>query len=71
MENEVLTAADVAQMLRISNQRVYEITRRKLLPHVKIADRQYRYVKSEIEAWLLNGGNAKVSETQDDERILR
>ena len=54
---KVLLAKDVAQWLNIDVQRVYELTRRKLIPHVKVGERQYRYLESNIEKWLHDGGN--------------
>lgn len=53
----ILTADDVAEILRVNRQRVYEMTRRDLLPHIKLADRQYRYLESAILQWLEKGGN--------------
>lgn len=54
---KILKAKDVSEWLGIDVQRVYELTRRGLLPHVKIGDRQYRYVERDIEEWLRGGGN--------------
>ena len=54
---KILKAKDVSEWLGIDAQRVYELTRRGLLPHVKIGDRQYRYVEKDIDEWLRAGGN--------------
>jgi excisionase family DNA binding protein len=54
---KILLAKDVAKWLNVNLQRVYELTRRGLLPHIKIGDRQYRYLQSAIETWLKAGGN--------------
>jgi excisionase family DNA binding protein len=54
---EILTADEVATMLRIDRQRVYSLTRQNLLPHIKIGYRGYRYSLIEIQKWLENGGN--------------
>ncbi len=56
-KQKILTADEVADVLRVNRQRVYELTRRDLLPHIKIADRQYRYLESAILEWLEKGGN--------------
>ena len=54
---KLLTANDVSEVLQIDLQRVYSLTRRKLLPAVKLGERQYRYSKSAIERFIENGGN--------------
>lgn len=63
--DKILKAKQVAEWLGIDVQRVYEITRRDLFPHIKIADRQYRYSETAIQKWLENGGN-KETEAQGD-----
>jgi excisionase family DNA binding protein len=62
MEKQILVAEEVGELLRVDKQRVYEITRRGLLPHIKIADRQYRYDRAAILKWIENGGNRKENE---------
>jgi excisionase family DNA binding protein len=54
---KLLTANDVSEVLQIDLQRVYSLTRRKLLPTVKLGERQYRYSKQAIERFIENGGN--------------
>jgi len=59
---KILQAKEVGEWLNIDVQRVYEITRRGLLPHIKIADRQYRYSQSAIQKWIDEGGTQKEGE---------
>lgn len=47
--SEVLTAAEVASMLRISKWAVYDMTRRGLLPVLRIG-RCVRYMRADILA---------------------
>ena len=58
------TAKEISEVLNLSQQRIYELTRRGLIPHVRIGHRQYRYIESEIEEWLRKGGNS--AEKQDE-----
>ncbi len=64
---KLLTATDVSEVLQIDLQRVYSLTRRKLLPTVKLGERQYRYSKQAIERFIENGGNQE-SEVSRDEK---
>lgn len=49
-QQEVLTAQEVADLLRISLWSVYDMTRRGLIPHFCIG-RCKRYLKSDVMAW--------------------
>jgi len=51
------TAKEISEILNLNPQRIYELTRRGLIPHVVIGIRQYRYSEVEIEKWLKKGGN--------------
>lgn len=57
MSSEILVADEVADLLRVDRQRVYELARRKLIPVICIGERQYRFSKIAIENWLEQGGN--------------
>jgi excisionase family DNA binding protein len=48
--DELLTAAEVAELLRMTPAWVYEETRRNLIPHMRLG-RYFRYRRSTIEAW--------------------
>lgn len=60
-----MTANDVSEILQIDLQRVYSLTRKKLLPTVKLGDRQYRYSKQAIERFIENGGNRQSEVNKD------
>jgi excisionase family DNA binding protein len=54
-----LTAADLASRWQVSESHVYRLTRRGVLPVVRLG-RYYRYREDAIEAWELAGGAADV-----------
>jgi excisionase family DNA binding protein len=67
MNNDrLLTAKEAARKLNIQPQRVWELTRRKQIPAVKIGERQYRYSERALENWIEGGGN-QVSEVRSNE----
>lgn len=57
MEIEILDAKEVSKLLKINVQRVYELTRRGLLPTIYLGERQYRYSREQIEEFIKQGGN--------------
>ncbi len=63
---KLMTANEVKDIFGIELQRVWELTRRKLLPTVKLGDRQYRYSRQAIERFIADGGNTdnEVSENE-------
>ncbi len=67
MEKVILVADEAARMLRVSKQRLYELSRTSQVPTILIGQRQYRYSKQALEKWLDNGGNNK-TEDQSNER---
>ena len=54
---ELLIAKEVAAILRVDVQRVYFMTRERLIPSIKLGARQYRWDADEIEKWLAAGGS--------------
>jgi excisionase family DNA binding protein len=54
----LLTAIEVAEMLRVTEARVYELARRKLLPHIRLG-RQVRFSESLLLEWAHRGGTAQ------------
>jgi excisionase family DNA binding protein len=67
MEQEILIAEDVAKMLRIDKQRVYELARSNSIPVIRLGDRQYRFSFTAITKWLNEGGSKKGGDI-DNER---
>jgi excisionase family DNA binding protein len=52
MEDELLTRAEVAEFLKVSQQEVYRLTRTGELPVIKKSKKFVRYKKSDILAFL-------------------
>ena len=52
---EVLVASEAAEYLPLTTAALYELTRRRLIPFVQIG-RRYRYLRHQLDEWLLSGG---------------
>jgi excisionase family DNA binding protein len=48
----LLTADDVASLLRVPRSTVYELTRSRRLPYVKVG-RRTLFVRSDLDAWIV------------------
>lgn len=59
MDKQILVADEVAALLRVDRQRIYELVRRDAIPVIRLGDRQYRFDSAAVEAWIKNGGNQK------------
>jgi excisionase family DNA binding protein len=59
---QLLRAREVALMLRVTEARVYELARRKLLPHIKLG-RQVRFSENLLREWVEHGGTVCEDET--------
>lgn len=57
MRRQILVADEVAEMLRVDRQRVYELARRNSIPVIRLGDRQYRFDADAIRLWIENGGS--------------
>lgn len=57
MNRNILIAEEVAELLRVDRQRVYELVRTRSIPFIRLGDRQYRFSRVAIENWLENGGS--------------
>lgn len=66
MERQILVADEVAEMLRVDRQRVYELARRKAIPVIRLGERQYRFDGEAIRQWIERGGKVVKSESEDD-----
>ena len=66
MNSEILVASDVAQILKIDKQRVYDLVRKDQLPFIRLGERQYRFSKQAIENFLNNGGTQKEGDSDVD-----
>ena len=65
MDQQLKDAKWVAQTLDLPLQRVYDLTRRKVIPAVQIL-RQYRYDPEALSEWAKSGGTAAGSESTTD-----
>ena len=57
---KLLIAKEVADLLRVSKARVYELARRHLVPTVTLGDRQVRFEEKAIHEWIAAGGSNAV-----------
>lgn len=64
-KNDILIANEVADLIRSKTDRVYQLVREKKIPFILIGQRQYRFSKKAIEAWLDNGGNSKKEDNEN------
>ena len=58
MERQILVADEVAEMLRVDRQRVYELARLNAIPVIRVGERQYRFDAEAIKQWLERGGGS-------------
>jgi excisionase family DNA binding protein len=59
MKTEILVADEVAELLRVDKQRVYELVRQRQIPVIRVGERQYRFSRVAVERWIDNGGNTE------------
>lgn len=57
MDKEILVADEVAELLRVDRQRVYELVRTQKIPVIRLGERQYRFSAVAIDEWLADGGS--------------
>jgi excisionase family DNA binding protein len=62
MSKQILIAEEVAELLRVDKQRIYQMVREKCIPFILLGQRQYRFSKQAIENWMENGGTQKDGE---------
>lgn len=70
MSVKLLKAEAVAEILDVSVQRVWELTRENSIPHIKIGQRQFRYSEPALMNWLENGGTQTATEEQGGNQCL-
>jgi excisionase family DNA binding protein len=66
VEKQILVADEVAEMLRVDRQRVYELARRNAIPVIRLGERQYRFDAEAIRQWINRGGGGTESERVDN-----
>lgn len=67
MDKQILLADEVANILRVDVQRIYQLVRTNQIPVIKIGARQYRFSSRAIEQFLHSGGNVIETEVEDNE----
>lgn len=55
----LLTAAEVAEILRVSKARVYELARQGMLPALTLGQRQVRFDEAALREWIATGGSGR------------
>jgi excisionase family DNA binding protein len=55
----LLTANEVAQILRVSKARVYELARQRMLPTLILGERQLRFEEGALHEWIATGGSTR------------
>jgi excisionase family DNA binding protein len=48
----LLDAGEAARLLRVPRSTLYELTRTRGLPHVRIGDRGLRFTRRDLETWV-------------------
>jgi excisionase family DNA binding protein len=56
VEQQILIAGEVAELLRVDRQRVYELVRQHKIPVIRVGERQYRFNAEAITQWMDRGG---------------
>jgi excisionase family DNA binding protein len=62
---QLLNAREVAEILQVSTQRVYELSRQGILPGVRIGQRQIRFEEERLLRWIENGGGLDTINPED------
>jgi excisionase family DNA binding protein len=63
MGQQILVADEVAEMLRVDRQRVYELARRNAIPVIRLGERQYRFDAEAIRQWITRGGSTSAEDS--------
>jgi excisionase family DNA binding protein len=71
MGKQILVADEVAELLRVDRQRVYELARRNAIPVIRLGERQYRFDAEAIRQWLMRGGGTAEGGGGDESRKSR
>lgn len=69
MDKQILVADEVAEMLRVDRQRVYELVRRNAIPVIRLGERQYRFDAEAILRWMTRGGSTVEGKGNNESRM--
>ena len=61
----LIKAPEAAKMLDIRLARLYELTRQKIVPAVRIGPKQLRYDRQSLHEWIRQGGLKEHSDQRD------
>jgi excisionase family DNA binding protein len=64
---QLLSAREVSETLKLPLQRIYDLTRRGALPAVRVF-RQYRYNPDALRQWIDRGGTSASNGDHDEEQ---
>ena len=68
---EILIVDEVAQLLRVSPRTIFEFTRKRAIPHRRLAgSRRLWFLRSEIRSWL-DGAELEIVTDSAGGRIVR
>jgi len=67
MNKQILVVDEVAELLRVDRQRIYELVRTNQLPVIRLGQRQYRFDSGAIHRWLDSGGNREAEVPKEDD----
>lgn len=70
MNKQILVADEVADLLRVDKQRIYELVRTNQIPVIRLGERQYRFSAQAIEIWLASGGNSENKAMTEKENFI-
>ncbi len=68
VSRKMLVADEVAELLRVSKQRIYELVRTRAIPVTRLGERQYRFEAEAINQWIERGGTSDENERQDSDK---
>jgi excisionase family DNA binding protein len=55
---KLLIASEVAEIMSVTEARVYELARRKMIPHIRLG-RQVRFSEKVLHEWVERGGGTE------------
>ncbi|GEM_PF-5218009 len=66
------TGAELAPVLRCTEDAIWRLVRANQIPHFRIGhqDKSIRFLKSQIKAWILEGGAKKFDEETETKEVL-
>jgi excisionase family DNA binding protein len=69
MAQTILIADEVAEMLRVDRQRVYELVRTNAIPVIRVGERQYRFAAEAIKEWMDRGGTFSMNPSLEPTKV--